>query len=117
MTRDPMSDQELDRLLSMASDPVPPAGAEDRLLSRVNTTAEKENVVAFQPRSRLQRNTMPLLAGLPLAASLAFGLWLGVAGVGTDILPESLGGTVAAAEDSILSGIDDAELLAEDTQT
>jgi hypothetical protein len=114
MTRDSMSDHELDRLLALASKPAPPHGAEDRLMAKINS----ENVVAFKPKSKKAQSTISWIAALPLAASLAFGIWLGAAGIGTGILPESLGGdSVAAADVDVFSGIEEAETLAEDNQT
>jgi hypothetical protein len=128
MTRDRMSDQDLNQLLARASTPVVPRGAEDRLMDRLIVQQKPQaavgNVVAFTPRSKPgapgasePRSAIAWLAGLPLAASLAFGLWLGAAGVGTGLLPESLGGALAAAEDSMFSGVDDAELLSEESQS
>lgn len=114
MTRDSMSDHELDRLLALASKPASPHGAEDRLMAKISL----ENVVAFGPKPRKVQSTISWIAALPLAASLAFGIWLGAAGIGTEILPESLGGdAVAAADVDVISGIDEAETLAEDNQT
>lgn len=114
MTRNTMTDHELDRLLAMASKPVAPEGAEARMMAKL----DPENVIAFRPRPEAWRSTLSWLAALPLAASLAFGLWLGIAGVGTSYLPESLGGdSVAAIDDSAVSGIDEAEAMAEESQT
>jgi hypothetical protein len=114
MTRDSMSDHELDRLLALVSKPAPPPGAEDRLMAKFNP----ENVVAFRSRANKAQAAIAWIAALPLAASLAFGIWLGAAGIGTDILPESLGGDVVAAADvDVNSGIDEVETLAEDNQT
>ncbi len=114
MTRDSMSDQELDRLLALASKPAPPRGAEDRLMAKINP----ENVVAFRLKQKKAQSAISWIAALPLAASLAFGIWLGAAGIGTDILPESLGGdAVAAADVDVFTGIEEAETLAEDNQT
>jgi hypothetical protein len=114
MTRDSMSDHELDRLLALASKPAPPPGAEERLMAKLNP----ENIVAFKSKPKKAQSPIAWIAALPLAASLAFGVWLGAAGIGTDILPESLGGdAVAAADVDVISGIDEAETLAEDNQT
>lgn len=114
MTRNPMSDQELDRLLTMASDPAPPSGAEERTMARLAPS----NVVAFKLKQAPSRSAISWLAALPLAASLAFGLWLGVVGVGVELLPLGLGGdAVATADDGAFSGIDDVEVLSEDSQT
>jgi hypothetical protein len=114
MTRDSMSDHELDRLLALASKPAPPLGAEDRLMARIDTA----NVIAFRPKAKKVQSALSWIAAFPLAASLAFGLWLGAAGIGTEILPESLGGdSVAAADVDVFSGIEEAETLAEDNQT
>lgn len=114
MTRDSMSDHELDRLLALASKPALPPGAEERLMAKLIP----ENVVTFRSKPKKAQSAIAWIAALPLAASLAFGIWLGAAGIGTDILPESLGGdAVAAADVDVISGIDEAETLAEDNQT
>jgi hypothetical protein len=114
MNRDSMSDHELDRLFALASKPAPLPGAEDRFMAKLN----HENIVAFRSKSKKAQSAISWIAALPLAASLAFGVWLGAAGIGTNILPESLGGdAVAAADVDVISGIDEAETLAEDDQT
>jgi hypothetical protein len=114
MTHDSMIDHELDRLIALASKPALPPGAEDRLMAKLNP----ENIVAFGAKTKKAQSTISWIAALPLAASLAFGIWLGAAGIGANILPESLGGdAVAAADVDVISGIDEAETLAEDNQT
>jgi hypothetical protein len=117
MTRNGLNDRELDRLLSMATQPQPPQGAEARLLARLPPAATAD-VVAFRRRPAPRPGVAAWLTALPFAASLAFGLWLGLAGLGTGLLPASLGGdAMAAADDAVFSGVDDAEVLDEDGQT
>ena len=114
MTCDSMIDHELDQLIALASKPALPPGAEDRLMAKLNLA----NIVTFRYETKKAQSAISWIAALPLAASLAFGIWLGVAGIGTDILPESLGGDAFAAADvDVISGIDEAETLAEDNQT
>jgi hypothetical protein len=118
MKRDSMSEHELDRLLSLASRPKSPAGAEARLLARMGSADAPSNVIAFKPKQAPPQRALSWLAALPFAASLALGLWLGIVGLGTGLLPASLGGdATAAADDAVFSGIDDAEVLAEENQT
>jgi hypothetical protein len=118
MKRDSMSEHELDKLLSLASKPEPSAGADARLLARMASADASSNVIAFRPKRASARKAVPWQVALPFAASLVLGLWLGMADVGTGFLPASLGGdATAAADGAAFSGIDDAEILAEENQT
>ena len=80
-----LSDFELDQLLSYASHPVPSANFESCLFEKLEQFPPHSNVIAF-PRPRKN----PLwLAGVPLAASLILGLWLGSNEAIADYLPFS----------------------------
>jgi hypothetical protein len=99
-----MSDRDLDRLLTAVSGPKPPLGAQARLLSRI--AAE---TAASQPQAATWRWIM----AAPLAASLALGVYLGAAGYGTGLLFTD---DVAYAG-SFETGIEEAELAAEEDQS
>lgn len=117
MNGDNVNDRELDKLLAMAARPVVPRGAEARLMAAIDG-ASRNTVVAFRPRQVPARSKLPWLTAIPLAASLAFGLWLGLAGVGNSLLPSSLGGdSVASVDLDFPTGIDEAEAMVEDNRT
>jgi hypothetical protein len=108
MRKQDMTDNELDALLAEATVPDLPAGFADRLNRRLEA-APAANVIAF-PAVKPRPVRRPWLSALPLAASLAFGLYLGAAGS----LPESLASLAPAAiadtADALLGlGIEDTE--------
>jgi len=80
-----LSDTELDRLLQHASTPVPRSDFEARLLTKLTFVDNSNKVIAFPQRKRPSW----WLAGLPLAASLVLGIWLGANGTTVDFLPFS----------------------------
>ena len=80
-----LSDFELDQLLSYASHPIPAADFQNRLFEKLENFVLPSNVIAF-PRAR---KTSLWLAGVPLAASLMLGLWLGSNEAVADYLPFS----------------------------
>jgi hypothetical protein len=104
-------DKALEKLLKRASDPAVPQGAEGRLMSVIRGTEQHSNVVHFQPRTQ-SRNW---LIGLPLAASLLLGIYLGSGDAIDGYLPDSIMGvTVAGATDAdVSSGFDDVEEYAD----
>lgn len=115
---DLMTDVELDALLVHASPPPLPLGARQRLMAKLAQAdvagAAQENVVALRrPTSGASR--LGWLAGLPLAASLALGIYLGSAGDLEAYLPsaayEILAGTSGGEP---LTGIEDMEGYTED---
>jgi hypothetical protein len=105
----------LDRLLKRATDPAIPEGAEARLMAAIQTTEQQLNVMKFQPRPKIQRWAV----GLPLAASLALGIYLGSGNTFDAYFPDSITSETAAdLSDSTLStGLDDAESYAEGEST
>ncbi|MCA0433535.1 MAG: hypothetical protein LCH46_09735 [Proteobacteria bacterium] len=121
MTGPQMSDDELDRLLSAATRPVVPDGALARLNARIAREGGADNVVALQrsvkepPR---QSSRLGWLAGLPLAASLVLGIYLGSSGAGPGFLPDTAYELLSGVnlEDS-MSGIDDVLSVAEESST
>ena len=80
-----LNDFELDQLLSYASHPVPSVDFESRLFEKLEHVPPLNNVIAF-PRPR---KSSLWLAGVPLAASLMLGLWLGSNEAIADYLPFS----------------------------
>jgi hypothetical protein len=104
-------DAALAKLLKHATDPAVPEGAEARLMLAIQSAEQQLNVVPFQPRPRMQSWTI----GLPLAAALALGIYLGSKDTFDAYLPDAITDDVAAdMSDSMPStGLDDAESYAE----
>lgn len=106
-----LTDQELDQLLDLAPMPVLPNGGQARLIAKLQPTA---NIAAFRPRTK----TNYWLAGLPLAASLAAGLYLGASGLDQIVLPGLTEDTlVGALSQEVATGLDDAETFDEGGQS
>ena len=97
----------LEKLLARATDPIIPAGAEDRLMATIRGTVQRPNVIALRPRPRLNRWAI----GVPLAASLLLGIYLGTKESFDRYLPDSVMGLslAGATDDDISSGLDDVE--------
>ena len=104
-------DAALEKLLKRATDPSVPQGAEARLMLAIQSAGQQSNVVSFQPRPKLQRWAM----GLPLAAALALGIYLGSKDTFDAYFPDAItDGASADVSDSMPStGLDDAESYAE----
>jgi hypothetical protein len=100
-------DKVLGKLLQRATDPAIPPGAEDRLMAAIRAAGQQPNVVQLRPRPGTSR----WLVGLPLAASLLLGIYLGTRDTLDSYLPDSvIGSTLAGGTDSdISSGLDDVE--------
>ena len=103
---------EIDAVLNSASHIIVPGGAEARLMRRLSAGAG--TVIAF-PKPRFYR----WLIAMPLAASLALGVYLGAEGSLDSILPTSVTGTIASTDDepADFSGVSDAESYAEEDLT
>ena len=104
-----MDDQSLDQILELASKPVLSPDFESRMMKLVvgekRTTAE---IVAFPKASK----PSGWLVGLPLAACLMLGIWLGASGDFSDVLPTSSTTTNMASADQLSpSGVEDIESL------
>ena len=115
-----MTDDELDKLLALASKPPLATDAHELLLAKITARQSDNpasNVVNF-PISTKKAKSIHWLAALPLAASLAAGIWLGAAGQGTDYL-FNVSDELASVADSFAAstGIDDAESLMEEDLT
>ncbi len=113
-----MSDAELDMLLAAATRPALPDGALAMLNARIAQESGAANVIALQRKAPPQRSRLGWLAGLPLAASLALGLYLGADGAGDTLLPASLAETlVGVSSADPETGIEEAESWAEEDLT
>ena len=100
-------DEALAKLLKRATDPSVPEGAEARLMVAIRAAEQQSNIVPFQPRAGLQRWAV----GLPLAASLALGIYVGSQGLLDNYFPDSVVGAALTdtADPVPSSGLDDAE--------
>ena len=118
---DSMTDRELDALLAHATVPVLPEGARQRLLDRAGRggDAAASNVIPFRrPVSAPVHAPSRLgwLAGLPLAASLALGIYLGAGGTFDGLLPATAYDIIAGGStDDTITGIEDVESYTEDS--
>jgi hypothetical protein len=104
-------DAALVKLLKRATDPAVPEGAEARLMLAIQSVGQRLNVVPFQPPPRMQGWTV----GLPLAAALALGIYLGSMDTLDAYFPEAITDETSA-DLSIpvpFTGLDDAESYAE----
>jgi hypothetical protein len=97
-----MDDKDLDVLLGEATRPQVNAGFEARLMAKLDQLPTS-TVIAF-PVKRKPLSTW--LIGLPLAASLAAGIYLGANGSATSFLP-STALVATATDDAGSSGFDD----------
>jgi hypothetical protein len=106
-----LNDDELDKLLAQAAEPDPPEGFEKRMMARLNATSAS-NVIAFPQR----KSVNPWLVGLPLAASLMLGIWLGASSRFDNLIPTN--DTIFAANDGAGDGdTDDFDSVIEDQQS
>lgn len=112
MTQDKFSDTALDLLLKNAKQPQLPEGFAERLQAKLNA-APTSNVIAFPQKSTTAKPSSQRgwLSAIPLAASLAVGLYLGAMAD----LPDVLSGL----EDAVasISGATDLGIGIEDTES
>ena len=110
--------QAIDRLLSHASDPLPPVGAVAKLLLRLDDHGPAE-VIQFRPKPTPRAGFIRYAAALPLAASLALGIYLGAIGSLDALLPAAVTGDVATTDDTPddLGGVGEADAYAEENVT
>jgi len=104
-------------VLGHASVPDLPAGAMDRLMARIATEPQDAKVIAFAPRRPAMSGIWRLVAAVPLAASLALGIWLGASGKMDFMMPRAVTGGVALNDDAAvddLGGIGDVAAYAEE---
>lgn len=110
MAKNQITDTELDALLKAASQPPLPRGFADRLQAKLDQPASG-NVIAFPQRKTPDIKSAKLwLSAIPLAASLAIGLYLGAQGNMSESLTGLSASLVSDASDSLFDlGIEDTE--------
>lgn len=104
-------DRETRAVLARASVPELPEGAMDRLMARIAQEPQQARVVAFAPRPSAARPAWRYAAAVPLAASLALGIWLGANGRMDFMMPSAVTGGVTLNDDTPvddLGGVGDA---------
>ena len=104
---DLMTDDTLDNILAFATKPQV-QGFEQRLAARIKAEPRSSNIIDF-PQSKKPK--LGWIFGLPLAASLMLGLWLGTTSQGTDIFPLTLTASTQTSDATPASGIEDIEAL------
>ncbi|WP_421695782.1 hypothetical protein [Aestuariivirga sp.] len=107
--------REIDLVLALATDPPLPAGAAARLMARIEAEPQGAEVIAFTPRSRPKAPVWRFATALPLAASLALGVYLGAQGTLDFMLPSAITGGIAWNDDGQiddLGGVGDADAYA-----
>lgn len=97
-------DREVRAVLAHASAPQLPAGAMERLAARIAAEPQDARVIPFAPRPRPASHVWRYAAAVPLAASLALGIWLGANGKMDFMMPRTVTGGVALNDDA---GVDD----------
>jgi hypothetical protein len=112
MNKQIMTDEELDKLLQLAPQPTLPNGFAKRLQTKLDAPVVN-NVVAFPQRTKpAGSNRMAWLSAIPLAASLAIGLYLGAMAELPDMFSGLQDAMASLSTDSGLNlGIEDTELF------
>lgn len=120
MRESAMEGREIDAVLSRASTPAIPEGAVPRLMARIAAEPQERQeatVIPFRPRAQAPRRSLfRVAAALPLAASLALGVYLGTKGTLDFMLPTAITG-VALSTDAPddLGGVGEADDYATET--
>jgi hypothetical protein len=112
----PGDEREIEKVLGLASSPELPEGAAARLMARIAEEPQAARVIPFAPRAPSRRSPLRYAAALPLAASLALGVYLGAKGTLDFMLPTAITGGVALNEDvpDELGGVGEADAYAEE---
>lgn len=117
-------EREVAAVLSHATRPELPEGAMSRLMERIAATPQEEAqeakvLVLPPPAARRRPGLFRLAAALPLAASLALGIYLGAKGSLDFMLPSIVTGGVALNDDlpDDLGGLGEADAYAEENLT
>jgi hypothetical protein len=110
MTKTPMTDTELDKILKSAPQPPLPKGFAERLQAKLEAEP-RSNIIAFPVRKPGPKQNHGIWwSAIPLVASLAAGLYLG----SLDSIPASLSALEStlvadASDQTIGSGFEDTE--------
>lgn len=106
---DELDDQSLNQILDLASKPELTSDFEARVMAKLGAQAKvSAQVIAFPRR----KSPTAWVLGVPLAACLVLGVWLGASGDFVDVLPtSSTSAAVASADQLSPSGVDDIETL------
>lgn len=109
----------IDAVLRLASDPPLPEGAMDRLMARIAQEPQDVRVIPMPVRPARRPGVLRYAAALPLAASLALGVYLGAKGTLDFMLPSAITGSVALNDDmpDDLGGVGEADAYAEETRS
>jgi hypothetical protein len=113
--RRPEEQLEIDRVLGRASSPELPEGAAARLMARISEEPQAARVIPFAPRAPFRPNPLRYAAALPLAASLALGVYLGAKGALDFMLPTAITGVQTEELLDELGGVGEAEDYAEES--
>jgi hypothetical protein len=113
----PEESLEIDKVLRLASGPSVPAGAMERLMARVAAEPQAARVITMPRRAAVRRSPLRYAAALPLAASLALGIYLGARGTLDFMLPAAITDDVAQYDDEPdeLGGVGEADAYAEES--
>lgn len=111
----PEEEREVDKVLGLASAPALPQGAADRLMARIVEEPQALRVIPVAPRASARRAPLRYAAALPLAASLALGVYLGAQGSLDFMLPTAITGVQTEEVVDELGGIGEAEDYAEES--
>lgn len=113
----PEDEREIEKVLGLASSPELPEGAAARLMARIAEEPQAARVIPFAPRAPVRRSPLRYAAALPLAASLALGVYLGAKGTLDFMLPTAITGGVALNEEvpDDLGGVGEADAYAEES--
>ena len=107
---------QIDKVLRLASDPALPDGAMARLMARVAVEEQENKLVPLVHRAAPppRRSVFRLAAALPLAASLALGIYLGAKGTLDFMMPSLITGGVAMGDEVTdeLGGVGEADAYA-----
>jgi hypothetical protein len=110
-------EREVGKVLGLASDPPLPEGAAARLMARIAAEPQEARIILLPQRAAARRNPLRYAAALPLAASLALGVYLGAQGMLDFMLPTALTDGFVVSEDlpDELGGVSEAEAYAEES--
>lgn len=118
----PLEAREIDAVLSLGSTPPLPPDAASRLMARIAVEPQEHpqaDVIPFRPRAHApRRGLFRYAAALPLAASLALGVYLGAKGTLDFMLPTAITGVALNADaPDDLGGVGEADDYAAESLT